>query len=363
MADLAFVNQHNMVAYLEKSDENAEFHQIVDFLSTCSINYALTVSPTIYASYIEQFWNTATSKTVNSVKQIHAIVDGKAVVISESSVRNDLLFDDEDGITCLTNDDIFENLALMGYEQLSTKLTFQKGSFSPQWKFLIHTILHCISSKSTGWNEFSTNLASAVICLAKGQKFNFSKLIFDGMLRNLDPKKFLMYPRFLQLFLNNQLKDLPEPFNDTYETPSHTKKVFSNMARQSKSFSGKVTPLFESMLVQNQAPEGESSVTPPEPQPTPSTSQPNVSEPQTELLQTETPPTVSHEPQTEANIEQILPSPSIYQRKHKKTQKHRRAKKVTELPQTSVPLDLGADEVVHKEGVTEWKGISLLMLA
>ncbi|GKD75360.1 putative ribonuclease H-like domain-containing protein [Tanacetum coccineum] len=64
--------------------ENAEFHQIVDFLSTCSINYALTVSPTIYASYIEQFWNTATSKTVNSVKQIHAIIDGKVVVISES---------------------------------------------------------------------------------------------------------------------------------------------------------------------------------------------------------------------------------------------------------------------------------------
>ncbi|GJW69256.1 hypothetical protein Tco_0123680 [Tanacetum coccineum] len=64
---------------------------------------------------------------VNSVKQIHAIVDGKAVVISESSVRNDLLFNDEDGITYLTNDDIFENLALIGYEQLSTKLTFQKG--------------------------------------------------------------------------------------------------------------------------------------------------------------------------------------------------------------------------------------------
>ncbi|GJV12415.1 hypothetical protein Tco_1353956 [Tanacetum coccineum] len=116
-----------MVAYLEKSDENAEFHQIVDFLSTCSINYALTVSPTIYASYIEQFWNTATSKTVNSVRQIHAIVDGKAVVISESSVRSDLLFNDEDGITCLTNDENFKNLALMGYEQLSTKLTFQKG--------------------------------------------------------------------------------------------------------------------------------------------------------------------------------------------------------------------------------------------
>ncbi|GJX47043.1 hypothetical protein Tco_0272233 [Tanacetum coccineum] len=194
-------------------------------------------------------------------EQIHAIVDGKVVVISESSVRSDLLFNDEDGVTCLTNDEIFENLALMGYEQLSTKLTFQKGSFSPQWKFLIHTILHCISSKSTAWNEFSTNLASAVICLAKGQKFNFSKLIFNGMLRNLDSKKFLMYPRFLQLFLNNQLKDLPEPFNDTYVTPCHTKKVFSNMARKSVNFSGNITLLFASMLVQNQAPDGEGSPT------------------------------------------------------------------------------------------------------
>ncbi|GJU30573.1 hypothetical protein Tco_1174162 [Tanacetum coccineum] len=118
-----------MVACLEKSDENAKFHQIVDFLSTCSINYALIVSPTIYASYIEQFWNTATSKIINYVKQIHAIVNGKAVVISESSVRSDLLFNDEDGVTCLTNDEIFKNLALMGYEQLSTKLTFQKTHF------------------------------------------------------------------------------------------------------------------------------------------------------------------------------------------------------------------------------------------
>nr|GEZ23046.1 hypothetical protein [Tanacetum cinerariifolium] len=96
MADLKFVDQHNMVASLKKKEENAEFHQIVYFLSTCSINYALTGSPTIYASYIEQFWNTAISKTVNSVKQIHAIVDGKAVVISKSSVRSDLLFNDED---------------------------------------------------------------------------------------------------------------------------------------------------------------------------------------------------------------------------------------------------------------------------
>nr|GEU37614.1 reverse transcriptase domain-containing protein [Tanacetum cinerariifolium] len=75
---------------------------------------------------VTKAFDVTSSKTINSMKQIHAIVDGKAVVISQSSVRSDLLFDDEDGINCLTNDEIFENLTLMGYEPLSTKLTFQK---------------------------------------------------------------------------------------------------------------------------------------------------------------------------------------------------------------------------------------------
>ncbi|GJZ18099.1 hypothetical protein Tco_0554222 [Tanacetum coccineum] len=244
MANLEFVDQHNMVACLEKTEGNSDFHEIVDFLASSSIHHALTVSPPIYTSYIEQFWNTASSQTVNDVKQINATVDSKAVVVTEASIRSSLLFNDADGTACLTNEAIFQNLALMGYEGDFNKLTFQKALFSPQWKFLIHTILHCLSSKSTSWNEFSTNIASAVICLATNQKFNFSKLIFDGMLRNLDntKKKFLMYPRFLMVFLNNQI-ELGEPFNDVYLTPAYNLKVFTNMSRKGLKFSGNITPL------------------------------------------------------------------------------------------------------------------------
>ncbi|GJT76779.1 putative ribonuclease H-like domain-containing protein [Tanacetum coccineum] len=209
---IQFVDQHNMVACLVRTEENADFHQI----------------------------NTANSQTVNDVKQIHAIVDAKIVVMSESSVRSDLHFNDEDGITCLTNTAIFENLALMG-------------------------------SKSTSWNEFSTNIASAVICLATGQKFNFSKLIFD------------------------------EPFNDTYETPIHTKKVFTNMKRKGKDFLGRVTSLFASLLA---------------------------------------PPVVGGEeqiPVTELSLPQ-------------KTQSPRQAlQKDTQLPHTSVPIPNVVDEAVFKE--------------
>nr|GEU32347.1 hypothetical protein [Tanacetum cinerariifolium] len=47
--------------------------------------------------------------------------------------------------------------------------------------------------KELDWNEFICSMASAVVCLATCRKFNFSKYIFDSMVRNVDrPSKFLM---------------------------------------------------------------------------------------------------------------------------------------------------------------------------
>ncbi|GJX37825.1 hypothetical protein Tco_0251128 [Tanacetum coccineum] len=141
----------------------------------------------------------------------------------------------------------------MRYEKISQKLTFYKAFFSPQWKFLIHTILQCLSSKTTAWNEFSSTMASAIICLAINQKFNFSKYIFESMVKNLDnASKFLMYLRFVQVFVNQQLEGMPT-HKRIYIAPSHTKKIFGNMRRVGKGFSGRETLLFQTMVVQDQA--------------------------------------------------------------------------------------------------------------
>ncbi|GJW38446.1 hypothetical protein Tco_0064291, partial [Tanacetum coccineum] len=42
------------------------FHQIVDFLNSSHLRYALTENPTIYVSLIQQFWNTATARTLDN---------------------------------------------------------------------------------------------------------------------------------------------------------------------------------------------------------------------------------------------------------------------------------------------------------
>ncbi|GJU67024.1 hypothetical protein Tco_1253283 [Tanacetum coccineum] len=115
MAALVSCPKHNMVACLEKTKRNAQFHEIVDFLTRSSIYYSLTVSPTVSTSLIEQFWNTTTSKTVNDVSYIKAKVAGKTILISEASIRRNLLFNDVDGIDCLTNQEIYENRQLIGH--------------------------------------------------------------------------------------------------------------------------------------------------------------------------------------------------------------------------------------------------------
>ncbi|GJU72238.1 retrovirus-related pol polyprotein from transposon TNT 1-94 [Tanacetum coccineum] len=227
-----------------------EPHIIVDFLEASHIRYALMVSPTVYVSHIRQFWSTARVKTVDGETNIIAKVNGKQRTVSESSIRRHLKLNDEEGISTLPDNELFENLSLMGYNILpNQRFSFQKGQFSHQWKFLIHTIMQCLSPKSTSFNEFSSNIATALVCLATNRTYNFSKMIFDGMMRNVKSKgKFLMYPRFIEKLLKmSQFGAIKH--TEVYSVPFHTQKVFTTLRVNSPSFSGRTVQLFESMLV------------------------------------------------------------------------------------------------------------------
>nr|GEX71004.1 hypothetical protein [Tanacetum cinerariifolium] len=224
MSTPTFAETYNLIAFLEKPTESDGFEKIIDFLNANLIKYALTVSPTIYTSCIKQFWTSAKVKTVNDDVQIQALVDRKKIVINVASIKRDLILDDVEGTACLPNVAIFEELARMWYKKPSQKLTFYKAFFSPQWKFLIHTILQCHSAKTSAWNEFSSTMASAVICLAN-QKFNFSKYILENMVKNLEAGvKFFMFPRFIQVFVNHQIGDMSH-HKGIFVNPSLTKKT------------------------------------------------------------------------------------------------------------------------------------------
>nr|GEX25661.1 hypothetical protein [Tanacetum cinerariifolium] len=115
----------------------------------------------------KQLWPLHPLRLKGEVMCLQALVDKKKVIITEATIREALRLDDAESIDCLPNEEIFTELSRMG----------------------------------TSWNEFSSSMASAVICLS------------------------------IALI----------------------QKVFANMRRVGKGFSGVDTPLFEGMIVAQQA--------------------------------------------------------------------------------------------------------------
>ncbi|GKA70792.1 hypothetical protein Tco_0776931, partial [Tanacetum coccineum] len=128
--------------------------------------------------------------------------------------------------------------------------------------------------KSGGWDQFGSNLATALICLSTSGIYNFSKLIFDGIVANLKSKtKFLMYPRFLQMILEIQTEN-----KHPYLAIVLTKKIFGNMKR---GFRGVPRPLLPAMLPvvavdQSAGPADQAKDQPSSSEPLPSSSHPPV---------------------------------------------------------------------------------------
>ncbi|GKC89684.1 hypothetical protein Tco_1150333, partial [Tanacetum coccineum] len=147
------------------------------------------------------FWQIASIRTLEDEEvEITATIDGQLKTITEASLRRHLKLEDAD---------VFEQLALMGYASDSDKLTFQKG-----------------------------------------------------MVKKIDSRsKFLMYPRFIKILLNKHQR-LLLPHKRAYVAPTLTQKLFSNMRRVSKGYTGVNIPLFSSMLVQGLIQEGEGSTVP-----------------------------------------------------------------------------------------------------
>ncbi|GKB03276.1 hypothetical protein Tco_0831365 [Tanacetum coccineum] len=91
MSKLTFCDYHNMVAILEKTEHNTDFHQIVDFLEASPLRI----------------------ETADGETHIIAKINGEQVTVSESSIRRKLKLKDMEGISDFPDTDLFENLSRM----------------------------------------------------------------------------------------------------------------------------------------------------------------------------------------------------------------------------------------------------------
>nr|GEX37534.1 hypothetical protein [Tanacetum cinerariifolium] len=229
--------------------------------------------------------NTTPQMNVNDVTKLQALVDKKKVIITEAIIRDALRLDDAESIDCFPNEEIFTELSRMG----------------------------------TLWNEFSSSMASAVICLSTGDLSSHST---------------------------------------KYSSPALTQKVFANMRRVGKGFSRVDTPLFEGMIMAQQdddvADEGVARVAvndvpdaanePSTPSPTPTTQPP--SPPQQDL------PSTSQQDKIAQSLEIIKLKQRVkkLERKNKvKVSKLRRLKMVGTAQRVDISEDTVMDDV-SKQG-------------
>ena len=109
-----WATSHKLVAELDKDVVPAEFVEMANFLRATSLKYALTTNPTIYATHIQQFWQSAKATEVNGETCVEAIVDKCKVTIFESTIRDTLVLEDADGVTSLSRDVLFKGLEDIG---------------------------------------------------------------------------------------------------------------------------------------------------------------------------------------------------------------------------------------------------------
>ncbi|KAJ0467707.1 hypothetical protein HanIR_Chr14g0688261 [Helianthus annuus] len=243
-------SRHNMAAYLQPVGSiSPEFTGIMEYLHRARINYAITTQHIAYQSHIKAFWNSAVVETVDNKEVLRAVVAEKPVVVTENSIRERLrLGDQSEDPTSIDLQCQRGLLMRIKYSDNVLANQINKGCMPLRYKFLLHILIHCLSNKRSGYDLSPIELTGLFTALILNKPFNISRYIFDNMKENArrplpsatqrTSTKFWLYPRFLQMLIDDQIPDLAKaeadvlPVNPMNE---RTLLIFKSMSKYKES--------------------------------------------------------------------------------------------------------------------------------
>ncbi|KAI3814388.1 hypothetical protein L1987_19142 [Smallanthus sonchifolius] len=203
------------------------------------IHTAISTQVRVFEKHVREFWENVEYKNVNKEIRIESSVGGNTLKVTEQVIREVLNFRDAADFPYKINHIAISGIILsMGYERTFLRRQVTKTMFAKQWKYLVHVLIHCMSPRTSAFDQ----IREALVCLATHRRFNFLRMIFEAMISNfVGPRqnyKFLMYPRFVQMIINTLLPNLE---NDGVELPLDSMKeaIFSSMnnMRKTRKFS------------------------------------------------------------------------------------------------------------------------------
>ncbi|MFS7996935.1 hypothetical protein Hanom_Chr12g01135821 [Helianthus anomalus] len=173
----------NVACYLSDPPKGFEtYKSMIVGLNTCRLAHSLRENPVIREDWIKDFWDNASAKKGDVV--IKSIVQNEEVSVTEQDIREVLLFGDDATTRILSSNN--------------------KKLMHPNWRFLAHVYLVCISGNKSGLDKLALRQTLGVVSLVEGWKYNYSKSVFDDMLANvktINEKHWYKFPRFLQSIL------------------------------------------------------------------------------------------------------------------------------------------------------------------
>ncbi|KAJ0791635.1 hypothetical protein HanOQP8_Chr01g0007971 [Helianthus annuus] len=102
----------------------------------------------------------------------------------------------------------------MGYTGYINDKGYIKSKFCRPYKFLVHCVIHALSHRKGGYDESSDYMMNIIACLVLNRPYNISQVIFNHMMDNIKGEKYVMYPRFVQMLLDDQILYLPKDPSD-----------------------------------------------------------------------------------------------------------------------------------------------------
>ncbi|KAF5804741.1 hypothetical protein HanXRQr2_Chr05g0200681 [Helianthus annuus] len=212
--------RHNMVAYLDPQEKIVEFKEFTRWLRESQISEAITHQTPVYKMLIKEFLDSASVVEIDGKEIIRGQVNQLNVDVS-AEVLNTVLQLSDDPKDPYSVPVMCQRGCLLHMKYVDDILGGQinKAWLPPQYKFLLHVPIQCLSNRRGGYDMVGNDLVGLMAALVLNKPFSISKYIFANMKENLgrtgvSGNKFWMYPRFLHMIMNVQHPNLPKSDND-----------------------------------------------------------------------------------------------------------------------------------------------------
>lgn len=220
---LPFRSGHNQIANLETEIVGiGRIAEMMKFLKESKIGKAISCDPLVFKQQIEDFWNTATVVVIEKKEFICARVSGIPVQFGEADLRRVLEFGDKaSDPEYATKNKVRKCAMRCGYPDAKNEV--KKKFFDPAFKYFVHILILCLSSRKAGTDSANEELMNIMASIMMNMRLNITRIIWGWMIKAAKNPvlDFLLYPRFVQVLLNEN----PEPIVQLQDEVLRVEKI------------------------------------------------------------------------------------------------------------------------------------------